>query len=60
MLQKYNAYIIKVNKSNIKYYSHSSELLAIEIDDNLVNYNINNDGTIRKLYLEIDELLKLI
>jgi hypothetical protein len=60
MLHKYNAYIIKVLKNNIKYESHSSELLAIEIDDNLVNYNINNDGTIGKLYLEIDKLLKLI
>jgi len=57
-LHKYNAYIIKVNKSNIKYDSHSSELLAIEIDDNLVDYNITNDGTIEKLYLEIDKLLK--
>ena len=60
MLHKYNAYIIKVVKSDIKYYIHSSEKLAHIIDDNIFDNYINNNGTKEQLYVEIDKLLKLI
>ena len=59
MLHKYNAYIIKVLKNNIKYDIHSSEALSYIIDDNIFDNYINNNGTIEDLYLEIDKLLKL-
>jgi hypothetical protein len=60
MLHRYNAYIIKVLKSNIKYDIHSSEDLAHIIDDTIFNNYIKNDGTIKELYLEIDKLLKFM
>jgi hypothetical protein len=60
MLYSYNAYIIKVLKSNIKYDTHSSENLAHITDDTIFNNYIKNDGTIKELYLEMDKLLKLM
>jgi GTPase SAR1 family protein len=60
MLYRYNAYIIKVLKNNIKYDIHSSENLAHMTDDTTFNNYIKNDGTIEELYLEIDKLLKLM